>query len=63
MKKRLAIAVVLTFLVLLGLIKPLLGSLERTDTLAISRVAVMMFFTLVALIYFVRSFILARKKK
>ena len=57
------IAVILTFLVLLGLIKPLLGALERYDTLAISRVAVMIFFTIIALFYFVRSFIAARRKK
>ena len=57
------IAVVLTFLVLLGLIKPLLGSLERDDTMAIARVGVMMLFTLIALIYFIKSFIAARKSK
>jgi len=57
------IAVVLTFLVLLGLIKPMLGAVEREDTMAIARVAVMMLFTLIALFYFIKSFIAARKKK
>jgi hypothetical protein len=57
------IAVVLTFLVLLGLVKPLVGALEREDSLAISRVALMMFFTIIALFYFIRSFISVRKKK
>jgi hypothetical protein len=57
------IAAVLTFLVLLGLIKPLLGALEREDSMAIARVAVMMLFTIIALIYFIRSFISARRKK
>ena len=57
------IVVLLTFLVLLGLIKPLLGSLERDDTLAIARVSVMMLFTLIALFCFIRSFIAARKNK
>ena len=55
------IVVALTFLVLLGLIKPLLGSLEREDTLAITRVLIMMASTVIALIYFIRSFIAARK--
>ena len=57
------IVVALTFLVLLGLIKPLLGSLEREDTLSITRVLIMMLSTIIALMFFIRSFIIARKGK
>jgi len=57
------IAVVLTFLVLLGLIKPLMGSLAREDTIAITRVSIMILSSLIALIYFIKSFIAARSKK
>ncbi|HEY9115255.1 MAG TPA: hypothetical protein VIN10_11195 [Bacteroidales bacterium] len=57
------IAVIVTILVLAGLVKPLMGALDRADTAAISRVVIMMFSTLVALISFIKSFIDARKNK
>lgn len=57
------IAVILTFLVLIGLIKPLTGAFAREDTAAIARVVIMIVSTLTALISFVKSFIDARKNK
>ena len=57
------IAVLLTLLALIGLVKPLFGALERGDTMAVLRVAIMLFFTAIAMIRFIRSFIEARKKR
>ena len=57
------IAVVLTVLVLAGLIKPLTGAMEREDTAAMIRVVVMIASTILAMIYFVKSFIDARKNR
>ena len=57
------IAVILTLLVLIGLVKPMLGSFERDDISAIVRVDIMMFSTLVALIIFIKEFIQLRKEK
>lgn len=55
------IAVLLTFVVLLGLVMPLKGSIERGDNAGLIRVIVMLTFTLVALITFIKSFIDARR--
>lgn len=55
------IAVVLTFLILFGLIKPLTGAIGRSDALGIVRVAIMIVTSLIAIIFFVKSFIDARK--
>jgi len=57
------IAVIITLLVLIGLIKPLTGAFGRGDNIAIFRVIFMMLFTLLALISFISSFIDARKNK
>jgi len=57
------IAVLLTVVVFAGLIKPLLGALERTDTAATTRVSIMIFSSAFALITFIRSFIEAKKNK
>lgn len=57
------IAVLLTLVVLGGLVKPLMGSLERADNMALIRVLIMMLTTVVAMISFVRSFIEARKNR
>lgn len=51
------IAVVLTLVVLIGLIKPLTGAIGRDDNLAILRVIVIMLSTLIALFFFIKSFI------
>jgi len=55
------IAVGLTFVMLLGLIKPLTGAIGRSDDLGITRVSVMIITSLIAMIFFVKSFIDARK--
>ena len=57
------VAVLLTFLILLGLIKPLLGAFERENAYAIIRVLFMIISSLWAMISFIKSFISARKNK
>ena len=57
------IAVVLTLLVFIGLVKPLIGAIDRESAMGIVRVIIMMAFTLYAIITFVQSFIEARKNK
>jgi len=55
------IVVVLTLLAIIGFIKPLMGSIERANTLGIIRTVVMIFSCIVALVVFIKSFINARK--
>ncbi len=57
------IAVLLTLVVLIGLIKPLLGAINRADNLAIIRVVIMIISTIIAMVYFIKSFIQARKNR
>jgi len=57
------IAVVLTFLILIGLIKPFIGAFDKSNNAAIIRVGIMMFSTIVAMIFFIKSFINARKSR
>lgn len=57
------IVVVLTFLVLVALVKPLTGAIGRSDTTAIIRVFVMMASSLMAMIYFIKNFMDARANK
>lgn len=57
------IAVVLTLLILVGLIKPLQGAMGREDSMAIMRVVVMIASTIFAMIFFVKSFIDAKKNR
>ena len=57
------IAVLLTLLILGGLVKPLTAALDRNDGLAIMRVAVMMASTVVALVFFIKSFIDVRRAR
>jgi hypothetical protein len=57
------IAVVITLLILGGLVKPLMGALDRADDMAISRVGIMMLTSLYSLIIFVREFIRVRRAK
>jgi len=56
------IAVVLTLLILLGFIKPLTGAIGRSDALGIARVSIMIITSFTAMIFFIRSFIDARRK-
>ena len=55
------IVVLLTFVILIGLFKPLMGAVDRDSTISIVRVSVMMLFTVLALITFIRNFINVRK--
>lgn len=57
------VAVLLTFLILFGLVKPLLGAFERNNTYAIIRVSLMIISSLWAMISFIKSFISARKNR
>ncbi len=57
------IAVVLTLVILFGLITPLKGAIGRGDTLAIGRIIVMILSTIMAMIFFVKSFIDAKKRR
>jgi hypothetical protein len=57
------IAVLLTLLILGGLVKPLTAALGREDSLAIMRVSVMMVSTVLALVFFIKSFIDVRRAR
>ena len=57
------IAVLLTLLIAFGLIKPLMGVIKREDVGGIIRVALMLFSTVFAMYFFVKSFINARKNR
>jgi hypothetical protein len=57
------VVVVLTVLVLGGLVKPLLGAMDRADNIAMARVIVMMVWGLVALGVYIKSFVDARRNK
>lgn len=57
------IAVVLTLLVLLALIMPLIGSINRGNAMAVVRVLVMMASSAFAMVYFIKSFKAARQAK
>ena len=55
------VAVLLTLLVVIGLIKPLTGAMGREDNAAVGRVVVMLALGVYAMVTFVKSFIDARK--
>ena len=57
------IAVLLTLLIVIGLVKPLTGAMERGDSAAVARVATMLALGVLAMVAFVRSFIAARKAR
>ena len=57
------IAVLLTLIILIGLIKPLMGAIGREDGSAIGRIIVMIISTVLAKVFFVKSFIDARKRR
>ena len=57
------VAVLLTLLVVVGLIKPLTGAMGREDSAAVARVAVMLALGVYAMATFVKSFIDARKAR
>ncbi|MAR26049.1 MAG: hypothetical protein CMC50_01290 [Flavobacteriaceae bacterium] len=55
------IAVLVTFICLLGLFMPLNGAIERGNDTAVVRVSAMIVSSLTALIFFIKSFIENRK--
>lgn len=58
------IAVLLTLLITIGLIKPLTGAMgDDGDSAAVARVATMLVLGVLAMVSFVRSFIAARKAR
>lgn len=57
------ITVTLTLLLFLGLFKPLYGGIERSDTMTLFRVIIMMLTSILAIIYFIKSFRDARKNR
>lgn len=57
------IAVLLTLLIVIGLVKPLTGAMERGDIGAVARVATMLALGVLAMVAFVQSFIAARKAR
>ena len=57
------IAVLLTLLIIVGLVKPLTCAMGRGDNAAVARVATMLVLGVVAMVAFVRSFIAARKAR
>ena len=57
------VAVLLTFLITFGLVKPLFGAFERENTYAVIRVLLMIISSLWAMISFIKSFISARKNR
>jgi hypothetical protein len=57
------IAVIVTLLGFLSLFMPLMGSLKREDNGAAMRVGIMILTNLISLIFFIRSFIQAKKAR
>ena len=57
------ICIVLMILAFLGLFKPIMGSIARSDVYSTSRIAVMQLVSLYSIICFIASFIEARKNK
>ncbi len=57
------IAVILTLVILFGLITPLKGAIGRADGAAIGRIIVMIISTVIAMVFFVKSFIDAKKRR
>ncbi|MEM7058501.1 MAG: hypothetical protein AAF557_12980 [Pseudomonadota bacterium] len=57
------IAVLLTLVVLVALVMPLSGAIGRGDGLSILRVAAMMITCVLAMIFFIKSFIDARRSR
>ncbi len=57
------VAVLLTFLIVAGLLMPLLGAIERADNMGIFKVVVMLLSSMAAMVVFINSFVQARRKK
>ncbi len=57
------LAVVLTLLVTIGLFMPLFAAMGRDDGMAVTRVLVMLLSSILALVWFVKSFIDVRRAR
>jgi FtsH-binding integral membrane protein len=57
------LVVILTLLIIIALIMPLIGAINRNDTAAIARVVIMMVWGVVAMIIYIKSFVDARSSK
>ena len=57
------IIVLLTLLIIIALFKPLMGALDRGDTLAAVRVGIMILTSIIAMVIYIKSFIAARKAR
>jgi len=57
------IVVILTLLMLIALIKPLTGSISRNNPAAILRVLAMMATCSIAMVFYIKSFVDARKNR
>ena len=57
------IAVLLTLLILVALFMPLNGAIGRGDSQARNRIILMLLSSGISMVYFIKSFIAARKKK
>ncbi len=56
------LAVLATFICLVGLFMPLNGAIERGNDIAVIRVSTMIASSVIAIIFFIKSFIEARRK-
>lgn len=57
------IVVILTLLILIALIMPLSGAIKRSDPTGLVRVLVMMAASVLAMVYFIKSFIDTRRER
>lgn len=57
------LAVVLTLLVTIGLVMPLMAAWGRDDMAALTRVVVMMLSSIIAIVWFVKSFVDVRRAR
>lgn len=55
------IAVILTLMILVALVKPLTSAMGKSDTMAMVRIGLMMLTSAIAFVAFIKSFIDARK--
>lgn len=56
------IAVLLTLIIFVALLKPLSGAISRSDTMAIARVLLMMLTSLLALVLYIKNFVDVRRQ-
>jgi heme/copper-type cytochrome/quinol oxidase subunit 3 len=57
------IAVILTFVLAIALIKPLTAALDRSEPISIFRVSAMLATTIIALVFFIKSFVDTRRRR